>query len=96
MTTAVPKLPLEVQKRIAGVALFGSTLNKQNKGLIPGFPSDRAKTWCNKSDGVCGGGLNVNAGHLSYSNADLKAAGAWLAGNAQKLAAISGGGGGEE
>jgi cutinase len=57
MTTSVPQLPIEIQKRIAGVALFGSTLNKQNKGLIPGFPSDRAKTWCNKSDGVCGGQL---------------------------------------
>jgi cutinase len=52
------KLDASLKSKVAGVALFGSTLNKQYKGIIPNFPSDRAKTWCNASDGVCGGGLN--------------------------------------
>lgn len=85
MSTSVPKLGKDIQARIAAVALFGSTLNKQNRGVIPGFASDRAKTWCNKNDGVCSGQLNVNAGHLSYSKSDLNAAAVWMAGNGKKL-----------
>jgi cutinase len=89
ITTAIAKLPIEIKSRIAGVALWGSTLNKQNKGLIPDFPADRAKTWCNKSDGVCGGQLLINAGHLAYTQSQFKEATTWLAGNVQKLKEIS-------
>jgi cutinase len=49
MVRSVPKLDEGLKKKIAAVALFGSTLNKQYNGGIPGFPTDRAKTWCNKS-----------------------------------------------
>src|SRR5690242_16680193 len=52
-------LDANIKAKIAGVALFGSTRNKQDGGHVPNFPSERSKTWCNASDGVCGGGLMV-------------------------------------
>jgi cutinase len=55
--TVSNKLDASLKAKVAGVALFGSTLNKQYKGIIPNFPAERAKTWCNASDGVCGGQL---------------------------------------
>jgi len=69
---------------IAGVALFGDTRNSQDKGHIPNFPTERSKVWCNKDDGVCGGQLNVNFGHLSYSSTDINAAATYLATLAKK------------
>ncbi|KAF2397322.1 alpha/beta-hydrolase, partial [Trichodelitschia bisporula] len=57
-----------LKNKIAGVALFGDTRNQQDKGHILNFPAERSKVWCTPSDGVCGGQLNVNAAHLSYSN----------------------------
>jgi cutinase len=68
-----------IKKKVMGVALFGDTRNKQDAGHIPNFPQDRSRVWCNPNDGVCGGGLNVNAGHLSYSGNDIQAAATWLA-----------------
>jgi cutinase len=65
--------------KIVGVALFGDTRNKQDRGHIPGLAADKSKVWCNKSDGVCGGGLNVNAGHLSYSGKQIREAATYLA-----------------
>lgn len=68
-----------LKSKIVGVALFGSTRNKQDNGHVPNFPEDRSKTWCNKNDGVCGGRLNVNAGHMSYGKGQINEAAAWLA-----------------
>ncbi|KAF2430211.1 cutinase-domain-containing protein [Tothia fuscella] len=68
----------EIKSKIAGVALFGDTRNKQDGGHIPNFPNEKARVWCNASDGVCGGGLNVNAGHLSYSASQTGEAAKWL------------------
>jgi cutinase len=68
-----------LKAKIMGVALFGDTRNQQDKGHIPNFPTEKSKVWCNKDDGVCGGGLNVNAGHLSYSGAQIGEAAKWLA-----------------
>jgi len=87
MTSAVLKLETEIQKRIAGVAMFGSTLYKSNKGIIPGFPADRAKSWCNKTDGVCTtNSVIITAGHLSYSSSDINAAANWLVSNVKRMA----------
>jgi hypothetical protein len=80
MHNAVSKgISQDIKSKIAGVALFGDTRNAQDKGHIPNFPSERSKVWCNPSDGVCGGGLNVNAGHLSYSGAQISEAARYLA-----------------
>jgi cutinase len=76
-------LDASLKSKIAGVALFGSTRNKQDGGHIPNFAQERSKTWCNKNDGVCGGGLNVNAGHLSYNKGQINEAATWLAGRAK-------------
>jgi cutinase len=70
----------DIKSKIVGVALFGDTRNKQDGGHIPNFPKDSSRVWCNASDGVCGGALNVNAGHLSYSNTQIREAANWLAG----------------
>jgi cutinase len=73
------KLNAQVKGRIAGVALFGDTRNKQDNGHIPNFAKDRSKVWCNSNDGVCGGSLNVNAGHMSYSSSQINEAASYLA-----------------
>jgi hypothetical protein len=63
MFNTVSKLPENIKSRVVGVALYGYTKNKQNKGVIPNYPADRVKVFCPPSDGVCGGKLNVNAGY---------------------------------
>jgi cutinase len=83
MHNVVSKLEGGVKSKIAGVALFGDTRNKQDGGHIPNFPQEKSRVWCNKNDGVCDGGLNVNAGHLSYSNSQITEAATWLAGRAK-------------
>jgi cutinase len=88
MHNAVSKgISADIKSKIAGVALFGDTRNQQDKGHIPNFPTEKSKVWCNASDGVCGGMLNVNAGHLSYSNAQISEAARYLAGLAKGMKA---------
>jgi len=74
------KLKPEIKARIAGVALFGDTRNKQDKGHILNFPNERSKVWCNAGDGVCGGELNVNGAHLAYGYNQMSEAATWLNG----------------
>lgn len=73
MTAAVRRLDDDVQSALAGVVLFGSTRNAQENGVIPNYPSGNTRTYCNRTDGVCGGRLQVTAGHLTYSS-DVPAA----------------------
>jgi cutinase len=67
MTASVKRLTAATKERVAGVVLYGNTRNKQENGKIPDFPSEKALTFCNISDGVCGGALLVTAGHLTYT-----------------------------
>jgi len=91
MHNAVSKgIAADIKSKIAGVALFGDTRNQQDKGHIPNFPTEKSKVWCNANDGVCGGGLNVNAGHLSYSNAQITEAARYLAGLAKGMGSKAG------
>jgi cutinase len=39
------RLSSDIKSRIAGVALYGDTRNKQDHGVIPNFPADRVKVW---------------------------------------------------
>jgi cutinase len=92
---AIEQLSASVKGRIAGVVLYGDTQNKQSGGKIRGFPADRARVFCNgygdlkskSKDGVCGGGLAVNGGHMAYSGTFASAAD-WLA---KKVADFKGG-----
>jgi cutinase len=92
---AIEQLSAAVKARIAGVVLYGDTQNKQSGGKIRGFPADRAKVFCNgygelkskSKDGVCGGALGVNGGHMAYSGTFANAAN-WLA---KKVADFKGG-----
>src|ERR1700712_2254137 len=68
MHRAIEALPKNVQDKIVAVVLYGDTKNKQDGGRIKNFPPEKTKIFCNKGDGVCGGGLNVNAGHMSYGD----------------------------
>jgi len=61
------RLSQTVKSRIAGVVLYGDTRNKQDHGKIPNFPANRVKVICNPTDGVCGGALIVNVGHMTYT-----------------------------
>lgn len=67
MHATVGKLPKELQDRIAVGVLFGDTRNKQDKSQVPGFPKEKVEVYCATNDGVCGGLLNVNAGHFVYT-----------------------------
>ncbi|KAF2432643.1 cutinase [Tothia fuscella] len=67
MHAAIPKLAQPVRDQIAAAVMFGDTKNTQEKGRIRGLKDDQFKIYCNKNDGVCGGGLNVNAGHFAYA-----------------------------
>jgi len=72
---SVEKLPETIKSRIAGIVLYGDTQYKQDGGKIKTFPPEKVHVFCNgyaelkgeSTDGVCGGGLNVNMGHMSYS-----------------------------
>jgi cutinase len=83
MHNVVSKLDAGTKAKVAAVALFGDTRNKQDRGHIPNFPQDRSRVWCKKNDGVCGGALNVNAGHMSYNQADISQAATYLASHAK-------------
>jgi cutinase len=74
------------------VVLYGNTRNRQENGKIPNFPPEKAKTYCNASDGVCGGALLVTAGHLTYTR-DVSSAVEYLQGqiSAQGSASSSSG-----
>jgi len=79
MHNSIRALDAGLKSKVAGVALFGDTLNKQESGHIKGFPNEKSRVWCNQNDGVCGGSLNVNAGHMSYTSS-TRAAAQWLQG----------------
>jgi cutinase len=97
---AVEQLSAGVKARIAGVVLYGDTQNKQSGGRIKGFPADRARVFCNgygdlkgkSKDGVCGGGLMVNGGHMSYG-ATFNSAADWLSKKVNEFKRSGGGGG---
>jgi cutinase len=89
MHRSVEALPRNVQRRIAGVVLFGDTKNKQDGGRIKNFPQEKTKIFCNKNDGVCSGGLQVNAGHMAYKDAVVSGAD-WAAGQVKAFLAKQG------
>jgi cutinase len=66
MHNAIPALSEQVRESITAGVLFGDTKYKQSGGKITSWPPEKLKIFCAKDDGVCDGGLNVNAGHVSY------------------------------
>jgi cutinase len=76
-------LDAATKAKIAGVALFGDTRNRQDGGHIRNFPRERSKVWCKPSDGVCSGTLLVGGTHLSYNTVDANQAATWLASRAK-------------
>jgi cutinase len=74
----------EIKAKIAGIVLYGDTRNKQDGGKIPNFPAERVKVFCNKDDGVCGGGLGVNGGHFAYPQPTLDEGAKWLSDQVSK------------
>jgi cutinase len=66
MHNAIPALSPQVRESLTAGVLFGDTKNKQSGGKIPDWPEDKLSIFCAKDDGVCWGGLQVNAGHVSY------------------------------
>ncbi|KAF2416262.1 cutinase [Tothia fuscella] len=67
MHRAIESLPQATKDKIVAVVLYGDTQNLQDGGKIKNFPKEKVKVFCNMSDGVCGGMLLVNIGHLSYT-----------------------------
>ena len=67
MHNAVSTLPANIKSKVVGGVLFGDTRNKQDRGQVPNYPRNNVIIFCVKDDGVCGGKLNVNAGHFAYT-----------------------------
>ncbi|KAF2429334.1 cutinase, partial [Tothia fuscella] len=80
MHGAAKALAPNVVAKIAGIALFGDTQNKQSGGHIKGLPVEKSKVFCASGDGVCSGALMVNAAHMSYASGGgkLKEGADWL------------------
>lgn len=73
---AVKSLPDAIKNQIKGAVLYGYTQNKQNRGTIPNFPTDKTKVFCATGDMVCNGVLTVTSAHFSYiSNGDASTKG---------------------
>jgi len=66
ISNAVQQLPPAMQQKVSGVAFYGYTKNQQTDGMLPGYPQNQLKVFCRPDDGVCGGQLDVTAGHLAY------------------------------
>lgn len=94
---SVEALPENIKARIAGIVLYGDTKFKQDGGVIKNFPPSKVKVFCNgygelkgkSADGVCGGALNVNGGHLSYGDS-FKPGAAFLKGKVDAFKASKG------
>jgi cutinase len=67
MHNTVGALPPNIKAKVVGGVLFGDTRNKQDRGQVPNYPKDQVTIYCDQNDGVCGGKLNVNAGHFVYT-----------------------------
>jgi cutinase len=67
MAGALGALDAVTQAQVKGCVLYGYTHNKQNGGVIPGFPVAKTDVYCSKADAVCDGVLAVTAAHFSYS-----------------------------
>ncbi|KAK4147354.1 carbohydrate esterase [Dichotomopilus funicola] len=52
--------------QVVGAVLFGYTKNQQNGGVIPGYPPERTKVFCNENDAVCHGTLFILPDHFLY------------------------------
>lgn len=64
------------KKQIAGLAFFGDPFNGAS---VKGIPQEHIKSWCEKNDGVCAGGLNIGIAHLAYTgNGSVKEAAKWM------------------
>lgn len=63
---AIEDLDSDIQEKVAGAVLYGSTQNLQTGGHIPNFPEEKSLTICALTDGVCFGTLVVTPGHLTY------------------------------
>ncbi|KAF2666453.1 putative cutinase, partial [Microthyrium microscopicum] len=68
ISQAVQALPADMKAKVMAVAFYGYTKNQQTMGMLPGFPQQNLKVFCRGDDGVCGGQLDVTAGHLAYQN----------------------------
>ncbi|KAJ5935603.1 hypothetical protein N7466_005150 [Penicillium verhagenii] len=78
MDGAIQKLSDEVVAKVKGVVLFGFTRNLQDKGRIPGYPTNQTKVYCAIGDEVCDGTLIITAAHLTYGD-DASSAATFLA-----------------
>jgi cutinase len=98
MHGTVGALPAALKSKIAAGVLFGDTKNKQDGGMVPNFPKDKVRIYCEKSDGVCWGSLNVTNGHFVYPlNGDAEKAMAFLKARINAARKSSGGSaGGDE
>jgi cutinase len=66
ISQAVQAMPAAMKAKVNGVVFYGYTKNQQTNGMLPGYPQNQLKVFCRPDDGVCGGQLDVTAGHLAY------------------------------
>lgn len=64
--------------QVVGAVLFGYTKNQQNGGVIPGYPAEKTKVFCNQADAVCYGTLFILPDHFLYFDVAANEAPAFL------------------
>jgi len=92
MHGAVKRIPKDKYANMVAGVMFGDSMNLRDRGVIPGFPSDRILQVCHDGDGICAptfGG--ITAAHLTYSGTDYSKAVNFMA---QKINGFGGGSGG--
>jgi cutinase len=68
ISQAVQMMAPADKAKVDAVVFYGYTKNKQANGMLPGYPDQQLKVFCRQDDGVCGGKLQVTAGHLAYQD----------------------------
>jgi len=68
MDGSIQALSASIQSLVKGVVLFGFTLNEQDGGRIPNYPTSQTKVYCAVGDLVCDGTLDITPAHLSYGD----------------------------
>ncbi|KAK8036640.1 cutinase [Apiospora phragmitis] len=81
MTNAIQALDATTQSMVKGVVMYGFTRNAQDKGQVPGFPTDQTKVFCAAGDLVCLNTLTITPAHLTYG-VNAPAGASFLAGTA--------------
>ena len=69
MHGAVSSLDERTRSKLVAGVMFGDSMNGRHKGVIPNFPAEKIKEFCNAGDGICSPTIQgITAAHLAYAS----------------------------